>query len=319
MYFVVYKTMKEQLEEYVSTILDRGFAVEAFCPDLPLHMLRYDFFRGRLLGRDLVFAIVRDDVQSAGEYEKISLLLKEEFARPVVFVFKSLPTAKRNSLIAHRVPFVVPKWQLFLPPNLHLTERPPAENAARKTIRPTSQALLVRQIVCGDVEGETSENLSKRFGFSKMTISNVMSDFTSIGLAEMKGWPRRICFKASGRKLWETALPYLASPVKKTIPNKLNPSQFCLAGIAALSEYTMIAPEAIPTYACTFEESRYNKDCIPMEYEGDARSLLQVWRYNPRICGGSKVDKLSLFLSLRGSRDPRIQSELEKLLETMSW
>ncbi len=311
--------MKEQLEEYVSTILDRGFAVEAFCPDLPLHMLRYDFFRGRLLGRDLVFAIVRDDAQSVVEYGQMSRLLSEEFVSPVVFVFKSLPTAKRNSLIAHGVSFVVPKWQLFLPPNLHLNERPPVDNAVRKTIRPASQALLIRQVMCGDVEGETSENLSKRFDYTKMTISNVMSDFVSIGLVELKGWPHVVCFKVHGRKLWETALPYLASPVKKTISNKLNPSSFCLAGIDALSEYTMIGADSIPTYACTSKESQNMENCIPAEYEGDARSFLQVWRYNPRICGGGIVDRLSLFLSLRGSNDPRIKAELETLLGGMSW
>ena len=311
--------MKEQLVKYISAIIDPAFAVEAFHPDLPLHMMRYDYCRGSLLGRDLVFAVVRDDVQSAREYEQMAQLLKNEFARPVVFVFKSLATPKRNSLIVHGVPFVVPKWQLFLPPNLHLNERPPAEKNRRKTMRPTSQAFLIRQIVCGDIEGETSGNLSKRFGYSKMTISNVMSDFGSIGLAEMKGWPRRICFKASGRKLWDAALPYLASPVKITIPNKLTPSHFCLAGVAALAEYTMIAPDSIPTYACSLEESQNSKYCIPMEYECDARSLLQVWRYNPRICGDGYVDKLSLFLSLRDSRDPRIQSELEKLLEAMPW
>ncbi len=311
--------MKEQLEEYISAILDRAFAVEAFRPNLPLHMMRYDYCRGSLLGQDLVFALVCDDVQSAGEYERMAQLLKEEFARSVVFVFKSLPTPKRNSLIVHGVPFVVPKWQLFLPPNLHLHERPPAENAVRKSMRPTSQAFLIRQIVCGDIAGETSGNLSKRFGYSKMTISNVMSDFASIGLAEMKGWPRRICFKTSGRKLWDAALPYLASPVKMTVPNKLNPSQLCLAGVAALAEYTMIGSDSIPTYACSLEESHNGKYLIPIEYEGDARSYLQVWRYNPRICGGGKVDKLSLFLSLRDSRDPRIQAELEKLLEAMPW
>jgi hypothetical protein len=89
--------------------------------------------------------------------------------------------------------------------------------------------------------------------------------------------------------------------------------------MSALSEYTMIAPDSIPAYACTLEESRNNKVCMPVGYEGDARSILQVWRYNPRICGGGKVDRLSLYLSLRDNRDPRVQAELVTLLEGMSW
>ena len=311
--------MEELLEKYISKTLDRAFAAESFRPNLPLHMLRYDFYRGRLLGRDLVFAIVRDDVQSADEYGRMAQLLKDEFAVPVVFVFKSLATAKRNALIARWVSFVVPMWQFFLPPSLQLNERHPVERSLPKAMRPISQAFLIRQIVCGDVEGKTYERLARDFGYTKMTISNVLSDFASIGVAEAKGWPHIISFRASGRKLWEEALPYLASPVKRTIPNKLDPSALCRAGIGALSEYTMIAPDPIPTYACTEEESHSNKICMPVEYEGDARSLLQVWRYNPRICGSGKVDRLSLFLSLRNTREPRVEAELEKLLEDMGW
>ena len=311
--------MKEQLEEYISKTVDGAFAVEAFRPDLPLHMQRYDFCRGGLLGLDLVFALVRDDVQSAGEYEQMAQLLKEEFARPVVFVFKSLATAKRNSLIARRVAFIVPRWQLFLPPNLHLNEKAPAEKWLRKSMRPTSQAFLMRQIICKDIEGKTYDKLARDFGYTKMTISNVISDLASIGLVEVRGWPHTIRFVDRGRELWDAALPYLASPVKRTIPNKLNPSSLCHAGLGALSEYTMIAPDSIPTYACTVGESRSNTICIPVEYEGDARSLLQVWRYNPRICGGGKVDRLSLFLSLRDGNDPRMAAELDALLEDVAW
>ena len=311
--------MKKQLEEYISAILDRTFAVEAFRPDLPLHMLRYDFCRGELLGRNLIFALVREDIQSADEYGQMAGLLEDEFSLPVVFVFKSLATAKRNALIARSVSFVVPKWQLFLPPNLHLTERPPVERPLRKAMRPTSQAFLIRQIVCRDVEGKTYERLARDFGYTKMTISNVMSDLASIGVAESHGWPRLITFKASGRELWDKALPYLASPVKRTIPNKLDLSAFCRAGMSALSEYTIIAPDSIPVYACTEKESQSSKICVPVEYEGDARSLLQVWRYNPRICGSGKVDRLSLYLSLRDTRDPRVEAELETLLEDMPW
>lgn len=311
--------MKELLEKYISTTLDRAFAAKSFSPDLPLHMLRYDFYRGRLLGRDLVFAIVRDDVQSADEYGRMAQLLKDEFSVPVVFVFRSLATAKRNALIARWVSFVVPKWQLFLPPSLHLNERHPEERPLRKAMRPASQAFLIRQIVCGDVEGKTYERLAHDFGYTKMTISNVLSDLASIGVAESKSWPHIISFKASGRKLWNEAFPFLASPVKRTIPNKLDPSALCRAGIGALAEYTMIAPDPMPTYACTEEECQNSKICVPVEYEGDARSLLQVWRYNPRICGSDKVDRLSLFLSLKDIREPRVESELGKLLEDMAW
>ncbi|MBQ7187988.1 MAG: hypothetical protein IJR99_01085 [Kiritimatiellae bacterium] len=311
--------MKQQLVEYVSKTLDRAFSVEAFRPDLPLHMLRYDFCRGRLLGRDLVFAVVRDDVQNAGEYGQMAKLLKDEFSCPVVFVFRSLATAKRNSLIAHGVAFVVPRWQLFLPPNLHLNEKAPMEAEVRKVMRPATQALVIRQIERGDIEGKTAGDLSPMLGYTKMTLSNITSELVALGLAELDGWPRKVSFKIKGRKLWDAALPHFASPVKMTIPNKLKPSRLCLAGISALSKYTMISPDSVPVYACTLKESKDVGICQRIAYEGDARSRLQVWRYDPHICGKDKVDRLSLYLSLRDCGDPRVASELDALLEGMSW
>ena len=57
--------------------------------------------------------------------------------------------------------------------------------------------------------------------------------------------------------------------------------------------------------------------CI--DYGGDARSLLQVWRYDPCLCGKEQVDRLSLYLSFGDERDPRVESEIERMLEENIW
>jgi hypothetical protein len=59
--------------------------------------------------------------------------------------------------------------------------------------------------------------------------------------------------------------------------------------------------------------------CLRSADAGDARSLLQVWRYNPRLCGGEFVDRLSLILSLKSECDPRIQSEIDHMLKENTW
>ena len=137
--------------------------LEAISPELPLHMRRYSLYRGRLLGIDLVFATVNQDEQSSSEYAQMALLFRRELSLPVVFVFQSLPSAKRNSLIRHGVPFVVPKWQLFLPPNLHLNERAPQTGVVRKSMRPATQAVVIRQLVRGDCIVRAGDSGSSRF------------------------------------------------------------------------------------------------------------------------------------------------------------
>ena len=46
----------------------------------------------------------------------------------------------------------------------------------------------------------------------------------------------------------------------------------------------------------------------------------QVWKYNPKMLSTEGVvDKLSLYLSLKDNDDERIQIELERLINEMSW
>ena len=46
-----------------------------------------------------------------------------------------------------------------------------------------------------------------------------------------------------------------------------------------------------------------------------------AWRYDPKLLtrGGATVDKLSLYLSLKNHPDPRVQGELNPMLEDFQW
>jgi hypothetical protein len=47
---------------------------------------------------------------------------------------------------------------------------------------------------------------------------------------------------------------------------------------------------------------------------------VELWAYPPRaIADGPNVDRLSLFLSLNGTSDERVESALDELLEGMKW
>ena len=311
--------LREDLQNYLANTLDSGFAVEAICPDLPLHMRRYSFCRGSLLGKGLVFALVKVDEQTPAEYALMSQLLNRELSSPIVFVFRAIASAKRNALIRNGVAFVVPKWQFFLPPNLQLNERAPRESKVRKSMRPMSQLVVIRQLVNGDVEGKNSGEIAKMFGFSKMTVSNVFSELKVLGLADFAGRPGVVHFKTQGKKLWEAAFSYLRSPVRRIVPNALVPRNLPLAGLSALAEYSLIAPDATPVYACSADECRLPEVLKCMDYDGDAKSLLQIWRYDPRLCSNEQVDRLSLYLSFRDDCDPRVESEIERMLEENVW
>lgn len=52
----------------------------------------------------------------------------------------------------------------------------------------------------------------------------------------------------------------------------------------------------------------------------DERVEVQTWTYDPRILAkNGVVDRLSLYLSVRGSPDERVQQAAQELLETFEW
>ena len=58
----------------------------------------------------------------------------------------------------------------------------------------------------------------------------------------------------------------------------------------------------------------------PNEYDGEV--LIEAWKYPSVVIKKESpnwVDKLSLALSLRGDSDPRVEGEVERLLDEMVW
>ena len=52
----------------------------------------------------------------------------------------------------------------------------------------------------------------------------------------------------------------------------------------------------------------------------DDRVEVQTWTYDPNILAESGViDRLSLYLSVRGNPDERVAQAAEELLETFEW
>lgn len=309
----------EKLEQYVRDVLDGAFRAGSISVKLPLFLGRYKYYRGRLLGRELIFAVVPEDGQTPAEYAKMAVRLQSEFGRPVVFVYERLAVAKRNALIRNSVPFVVPMLQLFLPPYLDLHERGVKIVESRGEMRPASQALMIRQLVKGDVEGKASKEMAEALHYTQMTLSNVMSELVELGLCEIQGWPRRIHFKCMGLELWKEALPRFKSPVQKILPNAKATPDFCVAGMTALSELSMVATDPLTVYACCATDLKGNGNYERPRYEDEAKSVLQVWHYDPKISGDVFVDRLSLYLSLREDADPRVKGAAEQLLEDVKW
>jgi hypothetical protein len=155
-----------------------------------------------------------------------------------------------------------------------------------------------------------------------MAISKGQEELQSAQLCEVvrSGRTLSLHFNASGKDLWKLAEPLLLTPVKRTqwIRWGQPRARAVTAGMTALSRYSMLADDPIPTYAMR-DKNLINAlgkgeifGCAGRE-ESEAR--MEAWKYDPwLIAKEDTVDRCSLYLSLRHSADDRVQKELRHLL-----
>jgi len=145
-------------------------------------------------------------------------------------------------------------------------------------------------------------------------------------LLEFVGTPKRGGYtldQTGAKHTFEKALPLLQSPVKKSYYVQLNDDKECIAGISALSEFSMLAAPKNKCIAVTtkqFKALKQDKTVTVLPYAEPGAVLIEVWTYNPRLLGDDEcVDKLSLYVSLKDDVDERVQIALDEMTSRISW
>ena len=129
------------------------------------------------------------------------------------------------------------------------------------------------------------------------------------------------------REQYDFLKPFLRSPVRKEIslfdiPFKIK--TLSAGGFSALSEYTMLADNAYPTYAVTKNDFRQleKDESWKITPDGeDPKALLEVWEYLILLTNKKLPDPISLAISFRkrGDSDDRTKMAIEKMLEEYAW
>lgn len=95
------------------------------------------------------------------------------------------------------------------------------------------------------------------------------------------------------------------------------------AGMTALSRYTMINEDPVPVLAIherAFSALLQAGGITVCPYRDEGCVQVELWRYDPVLLAEDKaVDRLSLYLSLKGHPDERVEGALRDLLKEMPW
>ena len=243
-----------------------------------------------------------------------------------VFVFPAMSKQERVELVRQKIAFIVPDTQMFIPfLGLDFSDRIPLMAPLRKEkLRPAAQALIIQQLLTGELNGLTVNQASAVMGFSAMGTLRAANQLDELGICKLAfdGYRKTLSFQANRKELWEKSKPHLRNPVTKTIPVEDDSALagFPLAGEYALARYSDLSVTR-KTYAL------HQKEVARLIENGSIRTAfsretgcsdIQVWSYTlPSWV--REVDLFSLELSFLGTNDARIKIALLNLEEQRKW
>lgn len=292
----------------------------------------YDVFSGELLGQQITLMCVRGrQLLAPHQIELHTKRLHEILKVPVIVALPDITPGERKQLIQHGISFVIPDSQFFAPQlGMILSEQFVTEQRREQEIAsPATQALLIWFLNHHPVSqtwhpfGEAAA-----LGYAGMTATRAIRELLQFNLFELEVRGRAKFLKLTGtrRELWEQAKSHLRTPVLRTLwtydPRVIEVSGARWAGESALAQLTMLNEPQQSVIALTTEGLQLAKQAgVYFEPRELADGIaVQVWRYTPCIQIKEKtVEPLSLWLSLRESRDERVQIALEEIEEKFLW
>ncbi|MDZ4181655.1 MAG: MarR family winged helix-turn-helix transcriptional regulator, partial [Candidatus Cloacimonadaceae bacterium] len=248
--------------------------------------------------------------------------LERRFGNMTVYLKDAIGQSLRRSLVERRVPFIVPDNQIYLPLLGFSFREQYRQNSIKKDrLSPATQVILIRSLLSGKYDIVTASEYAKQLKYSVMSVSRAFKQLSDFGLVSREeNWKERpIRWLFQGRDLWEKAHPFLINPVSRSIwIQALEPLPYCVAGLSALSKYSMINATEYVTYATISSIAKSNDALIEQNldaYTPGQTCELQIWRYDPKLISLSDcVDPLSLYLSFKDDPDDRIQISLDEMI-----
>lgn len=278
---------------------------------------RYRLQKVELDEKKAVFLYPKMELEAASIIKKHIERIQETEEAPAVLILNQLTYRQKEYFLRDHIPFVVEGKQIYLPfMALYLQERGDGEKQ-REAMLPSTQILLLYYIYHGCGELMTSEAVMD-LDFTPTSISRASRQLEEMGLVqtEKRGVQKVIHSQNTPEEMFVAASEYFRSPVKKTIyvPRAKLQEKMLISGYQALSEYSMLNPSKIFSFATDSITSLEKFSSNELEDDED-QCAVELWRYDPRklaIC--EYVDRLSLAIAFKDDKDERIEEAVEEML-----
>lgn len=285
--------------------------------------LSYRFFDGEYQRIPLLFAEPKGKVLSPRSLALTAGILYERFNLPIVYLLPVCPAYERQRLIDKDVYFVVSDKYAHLP-MLVANERIRKAKQAKK-LSLVAQFLLLYHLQIESLEGLAAQDMKDKIPYSYSSITLGITCLADLGLCKKvsDGSKRKVLhFEETPSILWDNAQPYLINPIVQRVycDEFHSYAHYPICGINALAHYTWLNPDPERSIMMNIKQFKQLKDSgaiiRPNEFDGDI--IIETWKYPPVSKQGYNaewVDRLSLAITLRDETDPRVESEVERLIK----
>ena len=290
-------------------------------------LLTYKFYDGEFHGMPLLFAEPKGKVATPRCLSVTANNLTSLLQLPIVFLLPACPAYERQRLIDKDVYFVVSEKYVHLP--MLLANERVRKTKQAKTLTPVAQYLLLYHLQIGSIEGMAARDIEDKIPYSYASITLGLTCLEDLGLCKKVAEASKrkvIHFYMKGMNLWEQAQPFFVNPVEERIycDGLLSDDSFPECGINALAHYTRLNPDSERTIMMSVKQLRNFKssEALVRPNEFDGNIIIEAWKYPPVTATGVKaewVDKLSLAISLCEDEDPRVEGEVERLINETEW
>lgn len=255
------------------------------------------------------------------QYKKQTSNLTAVLGKPCVMKFDQLASYERNRYIEQGVYFVVSGKYVFLP--FLLINSKDSAPINKERLQPAAQYLLLYHLQRKSLEGCTLSEMEKLLPYNYLAISRAVRQLNATNLVYVdvsNNGTKRIHIEKEGKQLWKEAEPLMQNPIKSVLYADEEVTQGVVGGINALSHYSALNPERIHTKVIYEPKFRKSKEsgALPDLNILDGATRIEVWKYPPVIeKEDGFVDRLSLALSLRDDNDPRVEKEIELMIDNL--
>ncbi len=276
-------------------------------------MMQFDFN-----GQVMLLLVAKGEMDYTNvQRRKISERIESIKHIPAVFYFDNLLTYERDRLVEQGVYFIVADKFAFVP--TLIINRLSTKSEIKELFYPSTQYILFYHLQIESLDGLSLKELEDKVPYKYKTIAKSIKQLEALGLVSLEGSRnKKLVFELSGEELWDKASTNLIDPIKSIEYTSDVFPEGDIGGISALSHYSMLVPEDVPTRVLTAEWVREHKYSIPELHSFEDTQRIEIWKYPPSGTSGY-VDKLSLFLTLKDDNDPRVEKEIAIMMNKIKW